>query len=141
MRPRMTKICFKKLSEAESCLLEEDFNLEEVRLALSNCEGNKAQSPDEFNLNFVKAHCGDIQEDFMNFMKVFHNDGSVVNELNRTLIALIPKVGRMETMKDFRPVSLISSMYKILAKVLANRLRKVMNAIIGDSQMAFVKNR
>ncbi|KAK3189922.1 hypothetical protein Dsin_029483 [Dipteronia sinensis] len=141
MRPRMTGVCFKKLTEAESCLLEKDFNLEEVRLVLSKCEGNKAPGPDGFNLNFVKAHWRDIQEDFMNFMKEFHNDWSMVKDVNRTHVVLIPKVGRPETIKDFRPISLVSSMYKILAKVLANRLRKVMDAIIGESQMAFVKNR
>ncbi|KAK2654615.1 hypothetical protein Ddye_014471 [Dipteronia dyeriana] len=40
-------------------------------------------------------------------------------------------------MKDFRPISLVSSMYKVLAK----RLRKVLNLIIGETQMAFVENR
>ena len=44
-------------------------------------------------------------------------------------------------MGDYRHVSLVGSMYKILAKVLANRLKRVMNSIIGDFQMAFVKGR
>ncbi|KAK3206429.1 hypothetical protein Dsin_020475 [Dipteronia sinensis] len=77
----------------------------------------------------------------MNFMKEFHRDGEVVKDINRTFVTLIPKVGKLETIKDYRPISLVGSMYKILAKVLANRLRKKMNVIIGESQMAFVKGR
>ncbi|KAK3206771.1 hypothetical protein Dsin_020817 [Dipteronia sinensis] len=48
---------------------------------------------------------------------------------------------RGETMKDFRPISLMGSMYKIFAKVLANRLKAMMNSVIGEYQMAFVKDR
>ena len=44
-------------------------------------------------------------------------------------------------MRGFKPISLMNSMYKILAKVLANRLKMIMNSVIGDNQMAFVKNR
>ncbi|KAK2645150.1 hypothetical protein Ddye_020345 [Dipteronia dyeriana] len=43
-------------------------------------------------------------------------------------------------MKDFKPISLVGSMYKILAKVLAIHTENVMNTFIGDSQIAFVKN-
>ena len=64
-----------------------------------------------------------------------------MKELNSTFIALIPKVSCPVTLRDFRPINLVSSMYKILAKVLTNRLKKVMNSVIGENQSAFVKNR
>ncbi|KAK2654442.1 hypothetical protein Ddye_014298 [Dipteronia dyeriana] len=44
-------------------------------------------------------------------------------------------------MKDYRPISLVRSLYKILAKVLANRMKKVIGSVVGDFQMAFVRNR
>ena len=44
-------------------------------------------------------------------------------------------------MKDFRPISLIGGVYKIIAKVLANRLKEVIGDVISKSQNAFVKNR
>ncbi|KAK3175723.1 hypothetical protein Dsin_032610 [Dipteronia sinensis] len=44
-------------------------------------------------------------------------------------------------MGDFRPISLVGAMYKVLAKVLANRMRNVMQSVIEDYQMAFIKNR
>ncbi|KAK2654785.1 hypothetical protein Ddye_014641 [Dipteronia dyeriana] len=66
---------------------------------------------------------------------------SVVKEINKAFIALIPKVGKPESMKDYKPNCLVSACYKLLSKVLANRLRKVMDSIIGETQMAFVSKR
>lgn len=77
----------------------------------------------------------------MKFMDEFHNDGAIVKELNKTFIALIPKKVRREVMTNFRPISLVSSMYKILVKVLANRMKKVCGSVIGETHMAFVSNR
>ena len=54
---------------------------------------------------------------------------------------MIPKVESPQFLNDFRPISLVGSLYKILAKVLANRLRKVIGRVVSDVQSAFVKNR
>lgn len=54
---------------------------------------------------------------------------------------LIPKKYEVENMKDYRPISLVGSIYKILAKVRANRLKKVIEEIISESQHAFEKGR
>ena len=70
----------------------------------------------------------------------FHADSSIVRKINKTFLALIPKCSKLESMKDFRPISLVGSMYKIIAKVLYNRLKGVMDSIIGETQMAFVQN-
>ena len=67
--------------------------------------------------------------------------GSFEKSLNATFLAFIPKkVGAVEV-KDFRPISVVSGMYKILAKILANRLRLVLPKIISSSQNAFVQGR
>ncbi|KAK3227785.1 hypothetical protein Dsin_007647 [Dipteronia sinensis] len=131
---------FKK-EEEESLALETEFSSEEVWIALSSCDGNKAPGPKGLNMNFIKANWGVIQHDFMNFINEFYRDGSIVKEVNQSFIALIPKVGKPNLMTDFRPISLVGAMYKILVKVLAIRIKKVMNSVIGASQMAFVNNR
>ncbi|CAJ2652400.1 unnamed protein product [Trifolium pratense] len=61
--------------------------------------------------------------------------------INSTFITLIPKTDSPQRLSDFRPISLVGSLYKILAKVLANRLRQVIGSVISESQTAFVKNR
>ena len=57
------------------------------------------------------------------------------------LIALIPKKPGASDLKDFRPISLVCGVYKIIAKVLANWMKKIMAKIISKSQSAFVKGR
>ncbi|KAK2658390.1 hypothetical protein Ddye_004923 [Dipteronia dyeriana] len=77
----------------------------------------------------------------MKFINEFHGDGSIVMDLNNTFIMLIPKCSNSKSLREFRPITLVGSMYKVLAKVLANRLKLVMDMVIGGTQMAFVKDR
>jgi len=77
-------------------------------------------------------------------MSVFHNfhrHERFEKSLNATFIALIPKkTGQLEV-RDFRPISLVGSFYKILAKVLAGRLNQVMGDLISSSHNAFIRGR
>ena len=54
---------------------------------------------------------------------------------------MIPKKSDAVEVKDFRPISLIGGVYKIIAKVLTNRLKEVIEDVISESQNAFIKNR
>ncbi|KAK2665895.1 hypothetical protein Ddye_004469 [Dipteronia dyeriana] len=81
----------KKCLAADRDFLKENFILEEVRNALSNCDGNKAPGLDSFNLNFIKNNWDVRKSDFMAFIKDFHRDSSVVKGINRIFIAFIPK--------------------------------------------------
>ncbi|GAU46852.1 hypothetical protein TSUD_241610 [Trifolium subterraneum] len=77
----------------------------------------------------------------MRFISEFHRNGKLTKGINSTFIALIPKVDSPQRLNDSRPISLVGSLYKILAKVLANRLRLVIGSVISESQIAFVKDR
>nr|CAN60781.1 hypothetical protein VITISV_022451 [Vitis vinifera] len=71
----------------------------------------------------------------------FYLHGTFQRSLNSTFLLLIPKKEGAEDLRDFRPISLVGSVYKLLAKVLANRLKSVMGEVIFDSQQAFVQRR
>ena len=61
--------------------------------------------------------------------------------LNATYVALIPKkTGAME-LRDFRPISLISGVYKVFGKLLVKRLKKVISKLVNNHQMAFIQGR
>ena len=77
----------------------------------------------------------------MGFLKDFRDRGRFVKSINASFLVLIPKKGGTEDLKDFRPISLVGSLYKLLAKVLANRLKKVMGKIVSKSQNAFAEGR
>ncbi|KAK2656853.1 hypothetical protein Ddye_009905 [Dipteronia dyeriana] len=139
--PIIRGLTLKQASEIERKALEELFSEEEVWDDVCDCDGIKAPGPDSLNVNFIKANWEVIQEDCMMFIHEFYRNGNIVKDLNKIFVALIPKCSNPESMTDFRPISLVSSLYNILAKMLANRLKVVMNYVIGDYQMAFVKDR
>lgn len=70
------------------------------------------------------------------FLKIFYK--SILNCLVETFLCLIRQASRV---KEFIPINLINSVYKILAKVLANRLRKVMPSTISEAQGGFLARR
>lgn len=66
------------------------------------------------------------------------NMGIMPKGLNETYICLIPKADRPQNVTKFRPISLCNVVYKIVSKVLANRLKGILPAVIDESQSAFV---
>ncbi|RVW78761.1 putative mitochondrial protein [Vitis vinifera] len=77
----------------------------------------------------------------MGFLKEFHEHGRFVRSLNSTFLVLIPKKAGAEDLRDFRPISLVGGLYKLLAKVLASRLKKVVGKVVSSTQNAFVEGR
>jgi len=73
--------------------------------------------------------------------KEFYQHSKFEKSLNATFIALIPKKNGASDIRDFRPISLLGSVYKILATVLANRLKEVLDQLISESQNSFVGDR
>ena len=71
----------------------------------------------------------------------FHRNGKLTKGVNSTFIALILKITSPWRFNDFRPISLVGCMYKVLFKVLANRLRSVIGSVVSDTQSAFVKGK
>ena len=104
-------------------------------------EGDKAPGPDGFPMAFFQACWDVIKLYLMEIFQVFFERGQFEKSLNATFISLIPKKSDAVEVKDFRPISLIGGVYKIIAKVLANRLKEVIGDVISESQNAFVKNR
>ena len=65
-----------------------------------------------------------VKVEIMGFFREFHKRSKFAKSLNATFLVLVPKKGVVEDMKDFRPISLVGSLYKLLAKVLTNRIKK-----------------
>ena len=117
------------------------FTKEEVYAALVDQNGDMAPRLDGFTAAFWQFSWDVVKSDIMGLFRDFHEHGSFVRSLKSTFMVLIPKRGRVEDLKDFRPISLIGSIYKLIAKVLANRLKKVMNKLVNSAQNAFVEGR
>ena len=79
-----------------------------------------------------------MERDVLAMFEEFYQHSKFEKSLNATFIALIPKKNGASNIRDFRPISLVGSVYKILAKVLANCLKEVLNQLISKSQNSFV---
>ncbi|RVX00991.1 LINE-1 reverse transcriptase-like [Vitis vinifera] len=127
------------LQDAES--LETPFAENEIHSALMEMNGDKAPGPDGFTVAFWQDAWDFAKEEIMEMFKEFHEHSSFVKSLNNTFLVLIPKKSGAENLGDFRPISLVGGLYKLLAKVLANRLKKVIGKVVSIAQNAFVKGR
>jgi len=144
--------CFKKflcwengvlhqLSVAESGTLIRPFSLEEVKQAIWDCDSFKSPGPDGISFGFIKQFWPELKDDFMRFVVEFHRNGKLTKGVNATFITLIPKLDSPQRLNDFRPISLVGCMYKVLAKLLGNRLRAVIGSVVSDSKSAFVRGK
>ena len=77
-------------------------------------------------------------------MKVFKDlfeTGNFVRSLNTTFLGMVPKKERLEEFKDYRPISSVVNLYKLITKVLAKRLKNVVSKLVNKAQHAFVEGR
>uniref|UniRef100_A0A2N9I574 Reverse transcriptase domain-containing protein n=1 Tax=Fagus sylvatica TaxID=28930 RepID=A0A2N9I574_FAGSY len=122
-RPVLGGVEFNTIDSAEATQLEGPFSEEEVVTALNQMNGEKAPGPDGYTIAFYK-HCWDIVKlEVLNSLQEFHEHESIKRNLNATFVALIPKKPGVSDVKDFRPICLIGSVYKIRSKILANCLK------------------
>jgi len=140
-RPCLDGHHFRKLSYGEGGNLTKPFSLEEVKQAVWDCDSFKSPGPDGINFDFIKRFWDFLKNDFMKFLAEFHRNGKLSKRVNSTFIALILKVTSPQRLNDFWTISLVGCLYKVLAKVFANRLCCVIGSVVYDSQLAFVKGK
>lgn len=119
------------LNELVSEDMVREFSENEVHRAILECEGSKSSKLDGVKFDFVKEFWSDISGDFLRVISDFHAHDRFVKGANCSFLALIPKKTSPEKISDFPPISLIRCIYKVISKVLANRLKKENNTIIS----------
>ena len=124
---------FARIEEDEQLELERDFSKEEVVKVLHEMEGDKAPSPDGFTMAFFQKYWSVVEVDVMVFFDHFHRSSEFERSLNASFLSLIPKKNNDVNIKDFRPISLVGNVYKLLFKVLANKLKRVLDKFISES--------
>ncbi|GJW90006.1 RNA-directed DNA polymerase, eukaryota, reverse transcriptase zinc-binding domain protein [Tanacetum coccineum] len=118
--------------------LERLVTFEEIKETVWDCGSSKAPGPDGFSFAFVKKYWDIIQKDLYDFINSFFASSELPYGANSSFFTLIPKVNNPTLITDFRPISLIGIHYKIIAKILANRLSKVIDKIVSKEQSAFI---
>ncbi|PNX83760.1 cysteine-rich receptor-like protein kinase, partial [Trifolium pratense] len=140
-RPVPERFNFKRIEAEVNAALIDVFSEEEVRNAVWDCESLENPGPDGVNFEFVKEFWEDIKVDFLRVMTEFHTNGRLVKGVNCSFVVLVPKKYNPVGVSDFRRVSLVGCIYKVISKVLANRLERVIGLVISKPQSIFVGGR
>ena len=119
--------------------LLEAFGAEEVRYAINQMHPTKSLGPNGMPLLFYQKYWEVVSPYVTKCVLQILNSGSLPCVLNETYICLIPKVQCPKKITEFRPINLCNVIYKIVSKVLANRLKRILPKVIGEAQSAFVQ--
>lgn len=114
---------------------------EEVEVTIKQMHHSKAPGPDGMSPVFYQKHWRVLGKSVNDSMLFALNNGDFPRELNNMFITLIPKKFDPAKVANFRPISLYNVLYKILSKVIANRLKQVLPVVISESQCAFFPSR
>ncbi|XP_010236635.1 uncharacterized protein LOC104584175 [Brachypodium distachyon] len=117
------------------------FSDDEISNALFQIGPLKAPGVDGFPTRFYQRNWQIMREEITKAVRPFFETGEMPADVNTTAIVLIPEVDQPRTLKDYRPISLCSVLYKIVAKCLVNRLRPILGELISPNQSAFVPGR
>jgi len=101
----------------------------------------KAPRPDGLNGLFYQSYWDILKDKLFLAVQDFFMRGIMPPELNKTIITLIPKIPHPERLDYYRPISLCNFSYKIISKILANRLKPWLETLISTEQSAFVSGR
>ncbi|KAJ9545225.1 hypothetical protein OSB04_024932 [Centaurea solstitialis] len=140
-RPTISSSLFKKITDSQRASLEAPFTEKEVKDAVWSCGNNKAPGPDGFTFEFVRKYWDIVGKDFVEVIKFFESNHRLNPGSNSSFITLVPKVSDPLSLADYRPINLIGCITKLISKILAERLKGVLNSIISHSQTAFIKGR
>lgn len=132
---------FPSLDQTTIAQLESRITPEEVKSSLFNIGGLKAPGFDGFPAHFFQNHWDLIGQDIIDLVIHAFRTGHIPSGLNHTLITLVPKCNSPQSMHLFRPISLCSTMYKVISKVLVARLRPLLSQLISPNQVSFVPGR
>ncbi|KAG7584349.1 Ribonuclease H-like superfamily [Arabidopsis suecica] len=113
----------------------------EVRAALFMMHPDKAPGPDGMTALFFQKAWITIKSDLLTLVNSFLHEGLFDKRLNTTNICLIPKTERLTRMTELRPISLCNVGYKVISKILCQRLKKILLNLISETQSAFVEGR
>ncbi|GJX94113.1 hypothetical protein Tco_1280642 [Tanacetum coccineum] len=130
-----------QLSMEQKNDLERFVKNDEIKRAVWDCGSDNSPGPDGFTFGFYRQYWNAIEYDVVEAVNHFFTHGLFPRGGNSSFIALIPKTQDAKLVKDFRPIGLIGSLYKIIAKIMVNRLVHVMGDIVNEVQYAFLANR
>lgn len=121
-------------------LLQDISYTKEIQHIVNFFQSYKAPGPDGLHLIFFQKYWHTVASSTTNLCQEAFILGKIPKDINHTYVCLIPKMQNATSLKDFRPISFCNCAYKIITKILARRLRSLMEKLIGLYQSSFLQN-
>ena len=131
-----------KLSVEENIEVERDISLEDLQYIVTKSKNNKSPGPDGFSNEFYKIFWPHIKTLLLKLVTYYKERGTLnVAQTNR-IITCIPKRGKSRSdLKNWRPITLLNSIYKFYSGILAERIKKILPKLTHVDQKGFVNGR
>jgi hypothetical protein len=129
------------VTEAEAQSMDQPCKLEDLKKILKAFACDKSPSPDGWTVEFFLYFFDLVGADLLGMVEESRKTGDVIKALNTTFLVLIPKSSKPSNFDDFRPISLCNLCCKIIAKLLANRLRPILSKGLAEEQLGFLHGR
>ena len=131
-----------KLNDEEKMSCEGALTAQECANALKDMKNNTSPGSDGITTEFYKIFWNDIKLFLLNSLNLSYNEGHLSELQSQSLITLLPKPDKDTAyLKNWRPISLLNTDYKIATKAIANRIKSVLPKIITETQTGFIKGR
>ena len=131
-----------KLNSLDKQLCDSPIKLDEIAAAIKTLKNDKSPGNDGFTTNFYKFFWPDIKLFLYDSFRYSFETKMLSDNQRRGILNLIPKPNKdLRYLKNWRPISILNTDYKILAKILADRLQSVLPMLISNDQVGYIKDR
>jgi hypothetical protein len=130
-----------KLSADETAFFDRQLSLNELDLALSKINDKSAGGLDGIPTKFIKKFWSFLRHPLLNYANFSINHGSLTQSFNSAGIRLIPKKGDVTKIKNWRPISLLNVIFKIISKAVDLRLQRITDIVLSRGQKGFTKQK
>ena len=127
--------------QAQSDMLQAEFTNAEIKEAFFSLPRNKSCGPDGYSSEFFVGCWSVIGHEVISAIKEFFKSGQILKQWNSTTLVLIPKTRNASNIGDFRPISCLNTLYKVISRLLTGRLKEALQPVISHAQSAFMPGR
>ncbi|CAI6012695.1 unnamed protein product [Closterium sp. NIES-65] len=131
----------KRLWFSEAECLQEDWTEAEVKRALKEMADNKSPGKDGLPKELFEQHWDVLGKHLKELVQSFTSSSSLPTSVKDAVTILLHKKGAKEQLENYRPITLLNFSYKVLARVLASRIKKVLHKVISEEQFGFIPGR
>lgn len=116
-----------RCTDLQQHYLKREVTAAEIKATLFSMLLNKSPGPDGYSVEFFRASWDHVGGDITCAVKEFFRNGKLLKDMNTTAIALIPKTSEACCLSDYRPISCCNLVYKLISKIIANRLKPILS--------------